>query len=343
MAAKLAAEVAERPIANPAQALRFGFVLAPKFTLVAFAAFVDTLRLAADDGDRSRPIECTWTVVSHDMQPIASSCGVLVHPTGGLLDPSELDYLVVVGGLLDALHLPMQLQHYLAHCDTFGVPLVGVCTGSFVLAQLGLLQGYRACVSWFHVAEFQRRHPHIAASADTLYLVDRKRLTCAGGTSVVHLAAHLLGQHDGAARAQKALRIMIAETPLPSKATQPQPLVGVQTQEARVRKVMLLLERNLSRPLPTEYLARHVGLSVRQLQRLFKLELGMGPTEFALKLRLAHAHQQISHSQATLLEVARQCGFTNPSHFTRSFRAAYGQSPGALRKRGTARAVSASV
>jgi len=61
-----------------------------------------------------------------------------------------------------------------------------------------------------------------------------------------------------------------------------------------VRKVMLLLERNLSRPLPTEYLARHAGLSVRQLQRLFKLELGMGPTEFALKLRLAHAHQQVS-------------------------------------------------
>ena len=182
--------------AAAAQKLRFGFVLAPKFTLVAFAAFVDTLRLAADDGDRSRPIECSWTVVSHDMQAVESSCGVMVHPTGGLIDPGELDYLVVVGGLLDALHLPAPLQHYLAHCDTFGVPLVGVCTGSFVLAQLGLLQGYRACVSWFHVAEFQRRHPHIAASADTLYLVDRKRLTCAGGTSVVHLAAHLLGEHD---------------------------------------------------------------------------------------------------------------------------------------------------
>ncbi len=323
--------------ARPAPALRFGFVLAPQFTLVAFAAFVDTLRLAADDGDRSRQIDCRWTVISHDMQPVASSCAVLVHPTGGLLDPTELDYLVVVGGLLDALHLSTELQHYLVHCDTFGVPLVGVCTGSFVLAQLGLLQGYRACISWFHVAEFQRRHTNIATSADTLYLVDRNRLTCAGGTSVVHLAAHLLGQHDGAARAQKALRIMIAETPLPSKATQPQPLVGVQTQEARVRKVMLLLERNLSRPLPTEYLARHVGLSARQLQRLFKLELGMGPTELALKLRLAHAHQQLSHSPATLLEVARQCSFTNPSHFTRSFRAAYGQSPGALRKSAAAR------
>ena len=329
-----------RVLAHPAQALRVGFVLAPKFTLVAFAAFVDTLRLAADDGDRSRPIDCRWTVVSHDLQPIASSCGVLVHPTSDLLDPADLDYLVVVGGLLDALHLPTELQHYLAHCATFGVPLVGVCTGSFVLAQLGLLQGYRACVSWFHVAEFQQRHPHIAASADTLYLVDRNRLTCAGGTSVVHLAAHLLGQHDAAARAQKALRIMIAETPLPSKASQPQPLVGAQTEEARVRKVMLLLKRNVSRPLPTDYLARHVGLSVRQLQRLFKLELGMGPTEFALKLRLAHAHQQLSHSPATLLEVAHQCGFTNASHFNRSFRAAYGHSPGALRRSTAAGAAS---
>ena len=93
--------------------LRIGFILSPKFTLLAFSAFVDTLRLAADEGDRSRPIDCSWTVLSHDMQPIQASCGVEIHPTTQLSDPLAIDFLVVVGGLLDSPPLHTELQHYI--------------------------------------------------------------------------------------------------------------------------------------------------------------------------------------------------------------------------------------
>ena len=85
------------------------FVLAPQFTLLAFSAFVATLRLAADEGDRSRPIRCSWSVLSHNMRPVRSSCGVAVVPTAELDDPRKHDYVVVVGGTFCVRQ--MVLQH----------------------------------------------------------------------------------------------------------------------------------------------------------------------------------------------------------------------------------------
>lgn len=312
--------------------LSVAFILAPHFTLLAFSAFVDTLRLAADDGDRSRPIHCAWSVLSHNMRPVRSSCGVEVVPTAELGDPRQHDYVVVVGGLLDGPPVPGALLGYLRQAADHGVPLVGVCTGSFVLARLGLLQGRRCCVSWFHYAQFEDRFPQLQASSDELFIIDQDRLTCAGGTSVVHLASHLVARHCGPARAAKALRIMIEEAPLPSKAPQPQPLLTDRTDEARVRKAMLLIERNLGNPLSPEFVARHVGLGTRQLERLFKAELGLSPAGFALQLRLANARQLLLHTRAPVSDIALQCGFVNRSHFARSFRAAFGKTPSQLRE-----------
>ncbi len=322
------------PLHHRAGPLRVAFLLAPHFTLLAFSGFVDTLRLAADEGDRSRPITCDWSVLSHNMRAVRASCGIDVVPTAELDDPRRYDYVVVVGGLLDGPPVPAALLDYLRLAAAQGVPLVGVCTGSFVLARLGLLQDRRCCVSWFHHAQFEARFPHLQASADELFIIDHDRLTCAGGTSVVHLASHLVAKHCGPARASKALRIMIEDAPLPPMAPQPQPLFVARTNEARVRKAMLLLERNLANPLSSEFVARHVGLSTRQLERLFKAELGISPAGFALKLRLANAHELLLTTRAPISDIGLQCGFVNRSHFARSMLASYGSTPSQLRLEG---------
>ena len=85
----------------PAPRLRIGFLLAPRFTLSAFATFVDVLRLAADDGDGSRPIRCRWAILSHDLAPVQSSCGMRIEPDERLGDPGRFDYIITVGGLID--------------------------------------------------------------------------------------------------------------------------------------------------------------------------------------------------------------------------------------------------
>jgi transcriptional regulator GlxA family with amidase domain len=311
--------------------LSVGFVLAPNFTLLALSAFVDTLRLAADEGDRSRPILCAWTVLSDSMRPVRSSSGISVNPDTELQDPKQFDYIVVVGGTLSSDALSKGMGAYVQQAAAAGVPLVGICTGSFVLARLGLMQGRHSCISWFHHEEFRAQFPQLQASSDELFSIDGDRLTCAGGTSVVHLAAHLVKQFCGEAAAAKALRIMIEQSTLPAQFPQPQPVQTPKTRDLRVRKAMLLMERNLETPLSAEFVARHVGVSVRQLERLFKAEVGCSPSLFALRIRLAHAHHRLLHSQEPVADIALQSGFVNRSHFARSFRLAFGQTPSDLR------------
>lgn len=311
--------------------LSVAFVLSPNFTMLAFSAFIDTLRLAADDGDRSRPIHCEWTVLSHDMRPVRSSCGVEVVPTSELVAPKGFDYVVVVGGLLSHLKIPAALNEYLKQTATLGVPLVGVCTGSFALARLGLMEGRRSCVSWYVHGDFRNEFPHLEVSSDELFIDDSDRLTCAGGTSVVHLAAYLIERHCDKARAAKALRIMIEHSPLPSKTPQPQPLFTKETDDIRVRKAMLLIERHLGSPLPAEFIAQHVNVSVRHLERLFQTELSMSPLAFAFKLRMNNAYNLLVTTQNSIIDIALECGFLSNSHFSRCFRNVHGKTPTQVR------------
>lgn len=135
--------------------LSVGFILAKRFTLCAFANFVDVLRLAADEGDRSRPILCKWAVLSDSMDAVSSNCGITVQPKERLGDPARFDYIVVIGGLMEETpSLGYPYLRFLRQAAEAGVPLVGVCTGAFLLHQAALLDGYRCCVSWFHHADF---------------------------------------------------------------------------------------------------------------------------------------------------------------------------------------------
>lgn len=319
---------------RPQRVLRVGFVLCADFTLVAFSAFVDTLRLAADEGDRSRPIHCRWDVLSHDLDTIRSSAGIEVKPTRVFGDPADFDYIVTVGGLLHGQRSTRQQADFLRKAAALGVPLVGLCTGSFVLARLGLMEGVRCCVSWYHHEAFTAEFPDVPSTSEALYVVENDRLTCAGGTSVVHLASHIIESFGGKSRAEKALRILIENDIQPDTALQPAPLYSDRAKDARIRRAMLLIERNIENPISCEFIARQSHLSVRQLERLFKTELGISPTAYAERLRMARAHDLLANSREPLHQIAIRCGYKNHSHFSMRFKMAYGISPSALRASG---------
>jgi transcriptional regulator GlxA family with amidase domain len=189
--------------------LKIGFILANNFTLSAFSLFVDALRLASDEGDLSRQLRCRWPVMAAKQDPVRSSCGLLVGPTSGLIEPSELDYVVVIGGLLHAgPALDATARAYLRAAAAAGTTLIGVCTGSFLLCREGLMAGRRSCVSWFHYQDFKDEFPDQDAEADRLFLVDGDRITCSGGSNVADLAVYLISRHVGPAQALKAQHIM---------------------------------------------------------------------------------------------------------------------------------------
>jgi transcriptional regulator GlxA family with amidase domain len=212
------------------------------------------------------------------------------------------------------------------------VPLIGLCTGSFVLARAGLLQGHVACVSWFHRDEFAAAFPEVPMAANRQYVIDRQRITSAGGTSVVHLAADLVERHRGRAAASKSLRILIQGPQAPSRALQPEPVVTRPANDHLVRQAMLQLENTLTGAVSVASIAASLGLSARQLERRFLSDIGLSPREYRLRLRLARAAWLLEHTDLSITQVALDCGYGDPSHFSRTFISRFGRRPSAVRR-----------
>ncbi|PDT50388.1 AraC family transcriptional regulator [Sinorhizobium fredii] len=326
-AQSLASEVSPQ-----ARQLKIGFVLARAFTLSAFALFVDTLRLASDQLDRSGRVLADWQVLGSTRLLITSSCGVQVAPTSDFIDPCQFDYIAVVGGLLTVREpVDHETTRFLKLAASKGVPLLGLCTGSFILAEAGLMKEHQTCVSWLHYHEFRERFPGHEVRPARLFNLDRKRGSCAGGSSAADLAAALVRRHisrDAERNALEVLQIEKARSQFDIQTRQP---LYEYFNDSRVMAALITMEQHLEGGITIEQLAASVGLSRRQLERLFTEKTKMSPALAFRRLRLDRAKQILLTSKKPIIEVALDVGFVNTSHFTKEFRRTYGQTPAEIR------------
>lgn len=316
----------------PIKPLKVGFVLARSFTLSAFAMFVDTLRLASDLEDRSGRILADWLVVSATRHMVTSSCGIQVAPTSDLIDPVQFDYIVVVGGLL-AVAEPIDHRTiaYLKQAAAKQVPLIGVCTGTFILAEAGLMDGHETCVSWLHFHAFQERYPDVRARSDRLYNLDGKRGSCAGGSSSADLANLLVQRHIGRDAARNALEVLQIDRARTATDCQARRPIALAVEDPRITAVLITMEQNLAGGMPLERLAGSVGLSRRQLERLFEDQTNLSPAAAYRKLRLDRAKDLLENTNRAVIDIAFDVGYASASHFTRAFKMAFGKTPLAAR------------
>ncbi|MFC3631158.1 GlxA family transcriptional regulator [Paracoccus angustae] len=323
----------DTPAPGDSLRLRVGFLLARRFTLSAFANFVDVLRLAADEGDRSRPIRCSWRVLATSGQPVQSSCGISVTPDERLGDPARFDYIVVVGGLIDEIErLEPEYAAFLHRAAKAGVPLVGVCTGAFILHRAGLMNGYRCCVSWFHHEDFLEQFDGLRPVSDRIFVVDRDRLTCSGGASSAHLAAFLIDRHIGRAAAQKSLHIMIIDEAMAADDPQPGLPLELKTQDTLVRRALLMLQQSMDTPPAVADVAAQLQVSRRKLERHFAASLSMSPAEAFMRVRLSQVRMLLARPDRTVSQIAAETGFCDASHLIRVFRDMMGVTPEQWRK-----------
>ncbi|RFC65186.1 GlxA family transcriptional regulator [Fulvimarina endophytica] len=330
-----AVETGPRRVAglHPVPQLRVGFLLANNFTLTALSLFIDTLRLASDDRDRSRQIRCAWSIMAPRPEPLRSSCGVSLTRTCGLVDPENFDYVVVVGGLLDGgEQVDRGVLGYLEQCDAAGITLIGVCTGSFVLSRAGLMKGRQTCVSWFHAEDFAAEFPDQTPDAERLFIDDGNRITCAGGGGVADLAAYLVARHVSRDAAKKSLHVLQLQDA--RRGHDAQPHGGPAATDSRVRRAILMMETHVSEPLAVDTIAIRLNLSGRQLERLFRTTLGQAPAAVYRRIRLEHARRLLETTAKPVTEIAIETGFCDGAHFAQSFRAAFGLSPKLARTKG---------
>ncbi|MFY0621040.1 MAG: helix-turn-helix domain-containing protein [Pelagimonas sp.] len=312
--------------------LKVGFILAKRFSLAAFANFLDVLRLAADEGDRSNQILCQWDILGDVQGEIHASSGLVVQSNRRFGAQHTYDYIVLVGGLTHRTSLSGAARDYLyAHAQR-GTALVGVCTGVIMLADLGLLAGYRRCVSWAHHDDYLDVDQETPPDAVQSYVIDRDRLTCAGGISSAYLAAHLVAEHIGAKVAQKALRMLMIEDAPKSNHIQPSSTLEIAVTDPVVRQALLHMQYNLATPLTSQKLAELTGVSKRKLERLFTRTLGQSPGAVSRGLRLRHARSLLKGSSDSVTQIALATGFCDASHLGRLCRQQYGRSPEALRR-----------
>ncbi|MCP1673586.1 transcriptional regulator GlxA family with amidase domain [Natronocella acetinitrilica] len=315
--------------------LRVGLILQECFTLNAFAGFIDCLRLAADKGGRSRPINCAWQIMGESA--ITASCGMRVVPDTDMTDPRAFDYIAVCGG--NAYLDPREgrgLHSYLRQAASESVRLVGICTGTFTLARAGLMNGYRACVHWNVYDDFREEFPHIRAVPDRLFLDAGARITCAGSSGATDLALHLVRRHCGADKAAQAIRHMMLQEARPASHPQAHFYADLaDVRDSRVRRAVHFMEQSLNEKLTTAQIAAHVNVSSRQLERVFHAALGVAPLSYFRDMRLRYSRWLLQHSEAHIAEIAAEVGFADGAHFARAFRGRYGQPPHAARSQTT--------
>jgi transcriptional regulator GlxA family with amidase domain len=312
--------------------LRVAFLLANRFTLSAFANFVDVLRLAADEADRSRPILCDWTILAPTRDGVVSSCGVRIEPNTLFRHASQVDYLVVVGGLIgDGSALSTEAICFLQDQAAAGVPIVGLCTGVFILQEAGLLNGYRCCVSWFHHQDFLDRFDRQTPVSDQLFVVDRDRLTCSGGHGAAHLAAFLIDRHIGQSAAQKSLNILMIDSALSGEKPQPGQQSARAPRDSVVKKAVLRMQQNIGAPQTVNEIARSVGIGRRSLERRFIADVGLTPAQVYTDLRLDRALRKLRDTDEPVADIALATGFCDASHLSRVLRRERGIRPGEYR------------
>jgi transcriptional regulator GlxA family with amidase domain len=316
--------------------IRVAFILGENFSLLPFAAFIDSLRHAADEADFSRQIYCRWTIVAEDPElPVRASCGASVMPQEGLGEFGRLNFIVVAGGLLpSSLGLGDATRRYIRRAYEVGISIVGLCTASFLLAELGLLDGKRAAVHHEHRAMFRERFPAVESVADEMFVSDRGVLTCLGGTSALDLAFHLIDTYCGKARAVKGITSLLVDHDrsvhrLPHSPHNQLAACGDRKVEAAVG----IMQRYIATPHSVTLLAAKVGCSERELSRLFMKYGNDTPAEAWRNIRLAQGHWLLLNSNRAIAQIANECGFSDAAHFTRWFKVSYKETPDAFRRR----------
>lgn len=310
-------------------ARRFGFVLLPGYSLLGCSAAVEVLAAANEVLGEAR---YESTLLSLDGRPVLAGCGSRVAVQASLQDGLALAAALVASESLPPLDGPDAfadprgaVASWLRLQALGGAVLGGLGCGAAWLARAGLLAGYRATVHHARVGEMGERHPETVFSRN-VYEIDRDRISCGPGTASLDLLIAWLARTHGESIVAPLLAHFGLERLRASDERQRVPATGLVT-NAKVTEAVALMEANLQEPLPTDEIARLVGVSRRQLERLFKQHLDDMPSRYYIEMRLVRARHLLRHSGQSILQIGLACGFASASRFSSCYRARFGHTP----------------
>jgi transcriptional regulator GlxA family with amidase domain len=308
--------------------MRVAFLLIEEFALMSYASVIEPFRAANRLSGREL---YEWRHYAVDGEPVRPSTGVTMQVDGQIDGNADVDMILVCAGGNPALFDNRATFAALRRLGTRGVVIGGVSGGAFLLARAGLLEGHRCTIHWEHEPAFVETFPTLDF-VPSLFVIDRRRITCAGGTAGLDLVTELIADTHGPALAQLVSDWYIRTHKRPAEGAQR----AAVSQRYRVSHPGLVaaleaMEANKENLLGRDALALAAGLSLRQLERLFKTQMRTTIREHYLTIRLDEAMRLLRETDLSRAMVAVACGFTSTSHFSRSFRQRFAMSPGRAR------------
>ncbi len=308
---------------------RFVFVLLENFTLLCFASAVEALRIANRMADQKL---YEWQIVGEGGEYMSASAGIWFRLDADLGELSRDDTIMVCGGIDVAQATTKKVLNWLRREARRGVTIGGLCTAGYTLAKAGLLDGKKATIHWENQDSFQEEFEEVTLTK-SVFVVDGNRMTTAGGTSSIDLMLKIIADDHGEKLAGTVADQLIYTSIRTDQDTQRLSVptrIGVR--HPKLSTVIQIMEANIEDPISPSILARDVGMSTRQLERLFRRYLNRSPKRYYMELRLQKARNLLLQTDMSVINVALACGFTSPSHFSKCYRAQYQTTP--YRERG---------
>ena len=309
---------------------KFVFVLLPKFTLLSFASALECLRIS---NRMSNQILYDWEIISENGTSIICSAGIEFSVDHDLNELNRDDTIMLCGGENIRAATTKRLLSWLRRESRRGLAIAGLCTGAFPLAKAGLLEGKRATIHWENQDSFTEEFENVELTK-SVFIIEGNRMTTAGGTSSIDLMLKLIANDHGEDLANAVADQLIYSS---IRTTQDVQRLSVPTRlgvrHPKLGQVIQMMERNIEEPISPSILAKHVAMSTRQLERLFRRYLSRSPKRYYMELRLQKARNLLMQTDMSVINVALACGFASPSHFSKCYRAHYATTP--YRERGS--------
>ncbi len=309
---------------------QFVFILLDKFSMLSFSSAVECLRIANRMSDRQL---YHWSLMGEGGELVTCSAGTTFKLDSDLAELGRDDVALVCGGLDIQSATTRKALAWLRREARKGVVMGGLCTASYALAQAGLLDGKRATIHWENQDSFSEAFPDVELTK-SVFVVDGNRLTTAGGTSSIDLMLKVIADDHGEDLANAVADQLIYSSIRTDQDTQRLSVptrIGVR--HPKLSQVIQMMESNIEEPISPSLLAKDVGMSTRQLERLFRRYLNRSPKRYYMELRLQRARNLLMQTDMSVINVALACGFASPSHFSKCYRAHYDTTP--YRERGS--------
>ena len=309
---------------------RFVFVLMDNFTLLSFSSALDALRIANRMSGKKL---YDWTFIGENEEFVSCSAGTKFKLDNHLIELHRDDTVVLCGGTEIQESTTKKLIGWLRREARRGIIIGGLCTAAYPMAKAGLLDNKKATIHWENQDSFAEEFLEVELTK-TVFVCDGNRYTTAGGTSSIDLLLKIIADEHGEELANAVADQMIYSSIRTDQDTQRLSVptrIGVR--HPKLSKVIQLMEINIEEPISPSILAKDVGMSTRQLERLFRRYLDRSPKRYYMELRLQKARNLLMQTDMSVINVALACGFASPSHFSKCYRAHYDTTP--YRERGS--------